>query len=67
MWSSSAVGSGISRARLGHRLQQVGARYDADELVTSHHGQALDVVGLHRIDDLFQRRIFGDCDRLAAS
>ena len=47
------------------RLQQIGARYDADDLVAAHHRQALDVVGLHRVDDLLQRRILGDGEGIA--
>src|SRR6185312_112202 len=46
-------------------LQQIGARDDPGEFAVLHDRQALDAVGLHRIDDLFQRRVFGNADRIA--
>ena len=46
------------------RLQQVGARHDADELVAAHHRQPLDVVLFHQLHDLLELGIFGDGERL---
>src|ERR1700682_4806645 len=48
----------------GYRLQQVGARHDADDLVSAYHRQTLDVVLLHHLHDLLQRRILGNGERL---
>src|SRR6267142_4029482 len=50
--------------KAGDRLQQVGARYDPDDLLAPRHRQTLDVVLLHQLHDLLERRIFGDGERL---
>ena len=60
------IGSGIRdvAGQTRHRLQQVGARYDADDAVPAHHRQALDVIFFHQRHDFLQRGILGDADRL---
>src|SRR5262245_38549895 len=43
------------------RVQQIGAGYDADELAVAHHEHTVDLVALHEMHDLFERRILGHC------
>ena len=56
------IGDLAGKAR--YRLQQVGARHDADDLVAARHRQPLDVVLFHQLHDLFERGIFADGKRL---
>ena len=46
------------------RVQQVGAGHDADELVSADDRQALDLVALHHLHDVGERRVLGDRMRL---
>jgi hypothetical protein len=53
--------------RIGHvaaktcdSLKHIGAREDADELLSTHHGQPLDVLRFHQIDDVGQWHILCD-------
>jgi hypothetical protein len=45
-------------------MHEIGAADDADDLRAAHHRQALDALVLHEMHDLFERRVFGDGDRL---
>jgi hypothetical protein len=58
---SGRIGDVAGEAR--DRLQQVGARNDADERLASHNRQALDIVLFHRSHDFLERSILGDRDR----
>src|ERR1700732_3677277 len=52
------VGNLAGQAR--YCLQKIGARYDADDLVAARHRKPLDAVLFHQLNDLFERRVFGD-------
>src|SRR5689334_21289493 len=58
---SGRIGDIAGEAR--DRLQQVGARNDADERLTTHHWQALEVVLFHHPHDFLERSILRDSDR----
>src|SRR5258708_18082303 len=50
----------------GEELDDVGAADDADQLVAVHHRHPTDAVGDEEPGRLSDRRVGGDCDRLAA-
>ena len=60
------IGGGIRdvAGKTCHRLQQVGARYDADDAIPAHHRQTLDVILFHQCHDFLERGILGDGERL---
>src|ERR1700694_4071655 len=45
-------------------LQKIGARDDADDVVSAHHRQTLDVILLHQLHDFLKPRIFSDGEGL---